>query len=623
MHISSWQTSRRLDHPLHHPLPHRHSAKLQLEAQVQYRLGNYREAITLYNTLFSDHKELQKSPEVIANLVAACALGGRSADIAPTLSSFKISSSDGFEIGFNAACGLIEEKQYKKAEEALLLARRAGEELLYDEEMEEEEIEAELAPITAQLAYLAAIGSGSSGSTGSKVQEAIDTLRSVVEGGSDQATTAVAAIDLAASLLRQHPGDRKSALEGLKVLEPFVERSGGWLRVGKGVEGRLGIPHCEALLGTYTSCAIVSGKTDIAREALRSLDKFFKGSMTTALLQAALLARDGKSKEASAILEQHAPTSTAGSDSLPLHLIRVQLAASRGDTAEAAALLASVGEGQPQPKSGVVVQASTPAVLATRAALLEQSGDVEGAQGVLREALRNAGKGTAAARWALRRLAVLSLRSGDLDGATKELQALVAQDEGSLEDPEVLGMLPRVVACCEPGAAGTLSSLLAASVPRLPAAEVDALEAAGAVATRRTGGGGGGGEVPIPASQKEKIAAAGGGASEDTTNDAQLKEKKKKKRKRKIRYPKGFDPENPGPLPDAERWLPKWERSDAKKARKKRRDKEMVKGSQGAGKVDASLDASTSAAAAAAAGSGGGGGGGGGGKSNKKKKGRR
>ena len=31
-----------------------------------------------------------------------------------------------------------------------------------------------------------------------------------------------------------------------------------------------------------------------------------------------------------------------------------------------------------------------------------------------------------------------------------------------------------------------------------------------------------------------------------------------KKRNRKIKYPKGFDPVNPGPEPDPERWLPKW-----------------------------------------------------------------
>merc|ERR1711953_695857 len=56
--------------------------------------------------------------------------------------------------------------------------------------------------------------------------------------------------------------------------------------------------------------------------------------------------------------------------------------------------------------------------------------------------------------------------------------------------------------------------------------------------------------------------------------------KKKRKRKRKIRYPKGFDPENPGPPPDPERWLPKRERTEYKK-RMRKRDKALARGPQG------------------------------------------
>ena len=56
-----------------------------------------------------------------------------------------------------------------------------------------------------------------------------------------------------------------------------------------------------------------------------------------------------------------------------------------------------------------------------------------------------------------------------------------------------------------------------------------------------------------------KTRAADGGAMRE-----------KKKRKRKIRLPKGFDPANPGPPPDPERWLPKWQRSDYKKKRNRR-----------------------------------------------------
>lgn len=46
--------------------------------------------------------------------------------------------------------------------------------------------------------------------------------------------------------------------------------------------------------------------------------------------------------------------------------------------------------------------------------------------------------------------------------------------------------------------------------------------------------------------------------------------REKKTRKRKVRLPKGFDPANPGPSPDPERWLPKWQRSDFKRKKNRR-----------------------------------------------------
>lgn len=76
---------------------------------------------------------------------------------------------------------------------------------------------------------------------------------------------------------------------------------------------------------------------------------------------------------------------------------------------------------------------------------------------------------------------------------------------------------------------------------------------------------------------------------------------RRRRSSRKKRLPKGFDPENPGPPPNPERWLPKWQRSDYKKKRGSRhRAKEVVKGSQGAGKVDESLDIASAAGASRA-----------------------
>jgi signal recognition particle subunit SRP72 len=44
----------------------------------------------------------------------------------------------------------------------------------------------------------------------------------------------------------------------------------------------------------------------------------------------------------------------------------------------------------------------------------------------------------------------------------------------------------------------------------------------------------------------------------------------KAKANTKIKYPKNFDPANPGALPDPERWIPKWQRSKGKKKLKMR-----------------------------------------------------
>ena len=56
------------------------------------------------------------------------------------------------------------------------------------------------------------------------------------------------------------------------------------------------------------------------------------------------------------------------------------------------------------------------------------------------------------------------------------------------------------------------------------------------------------------------------------------------KRKRKPKLPKNFDQENPGPMPDPERWLPKWQQAKYKKFAKKRGI--YLKGAQGDAQVD-------------------------------------
>jgi signal recognition particle subunit SRP72 len=75
-----------------------------------------------------------------------------------------------------------------------------------------------------------------------------------------------------------------------------------------------------------------------------------------------------------------------------------------------------------------------------------------------------------------------------------------------------------------------------------------------------------------------------GKAKEEKEDTDAEKKVAKKKKNRKKRFPKNFDPEKPGPMPDPERWLPRWQRSSSKKKMSKKARESMVfKGAQGAG----------------------------------------
>lgn len=66
------------------------------------------------------------SMEVKANMLAAFVAGNRASDIPDVSKSYGVSASDGFEISYNQACGLVDAGDHKNAKEQLELALREG-----------------------------------------------------------------------------------------------------------------------------------------------------------------------------------------------------------------------------------------------------------------------------------------------------------------------------------------------------------------------------------------------------------------------------------------------------------------------------------------------------------------
>lgn len=530
-------------------------ARLQLEAQIHYRLGDNKEAIALYSELFRSHSA--ESREVQTNVVAAYVAGGRAGEVPAVMQAMKISAKDSFEIAFNAACGLVEAGQLRAAEEQLQLAVRVGEEALYDEDLGEDEVAAELAPVTAQLAYVAErLG---------RRDEAVVGYEGVLALGLDDANTAsVATNNMYAGLLAAATSatSRKVAGEAVKKLDAFMERSGGILRIKAGLESRLGAPQREALLCSYAGAALLANKNDVAKEAIRSIEKQLPGAAATAMLQASLFWREGKPREADA--------AGGGGGASEAALMRAQLAAARSDPQQALQHLSSISDAAWQAR---------PAVLATKLALLEGQGQAEEAAGMLSAALQQwqsapeSPQRSAAVSWTLKQLAAQCLRQGALERAAAHYSQLIGLDPSALHDAEVLSRYAQLAAACAPQDAAGLARQLPGAAGKLSAAELDALENA---------------SIAVTSVRRKAVEEAA--APEAQKADGAAAEHKKRKRKRQQRLPKGFDPANPGPPPDPQRWLPKWQRSDAKKLRKKMKGKDAVKGSQGAGKVDESLD---------------------------------
>ncbi|CAN1152927.1 Signal recognition particle subunit SRP72 [Linum perenne] len=519
----------------------RNSETMLLEAQILFRLGRMDACIDVYQNL---RKSKLDSLEI--NLAASLILAGRSSEVQTMLDGQRIKPSSSYDLAFNTACSLVETKKYVEAEQLLQQARRIGQESLLDANWAEEDIEIELAPIAVQLAYVQQLLGRS--------QEAVEAYTEIINPNlaDDLSSLSVAVNNLVAE---RGP---KEVSDSLKKLELLKEQGITDYRLASALD-KLSPKQRETIYANRLLLLIHANKMDQARELVSALPRMFADSEMPVLLQAAVLVREKKAARAEEILDQFA-------EKFPLKskvalLARAQIAAASGHHQIAADSLSRIPDIQ-----------HMPATVATLVALKERAGDIDGASAVLDSAVKwwkNSMSENSKLSVIMQEAAAFKVKHGQEADAARLFEELVTS-HGSTD---ALVGLVSTIAHVDIDKAEAYKKKLK-PLPGLNGIDVDSLEKTSGAKPIE------GGAFRVPAAEESK------------------KEKQqKKKRKRKPRYPKGFDPANPGPPPDPERWLPKRERSSYRPKRKDKRAAQ-VRGSQGAVAREKNEAAASSSAAA-------------------------
>ncbi|CAI9778574.1 unnamed protein product [Fraxinus pennsylvanica] len=448
------------------------------------------------------YQEIQKSKieSLEINVVASLVSAGRATDVQGALDSPTL----------NAFLG-------KPFPEVDIYLCRIGQESLMEENLANDYVEIELAPIAVLLAYVQQI----LGNT----QEAFESYTNVIKRNlADESSLAVATNNRIALKGPKDVADR------LRKLDKLIEKGEGpqTFQLARGLDLKLSRKQREAIFINRLLLQLHSNKMDQARELAFALPSMFPDSVMPALLQAAVHVRENKANKAEEILGQFA-------DKFPdkskvFLLARAQVAASAGHPQVAAESLLKIPDIQHKP-----------ATVATIVSMKEHTGDIDSADAVF----------DAAIQW----WSSAMTEDKKLDIIMEEAASFKLRHGGRTR--------LHTTAHTNIEKAETYEQQLK-PIPGLKAVDVGSLE--------KTSG--------------AKHVESGSTVSITAAYEAKSKEKTKKKRKRKPKYPKGFNPANPGPPPDPERWLPKRERSSYRPKRKDKRAAQ-IRGSQGAVTKDA------------------------------------
>ncbi|XP_005517598.1 PREDICTED: signal recognition particle subunit SRP72 [Pseudopodoces humilis] len=507
----------------------------ELYGQVLYRLERYDDCLAAYRDLIRNSQD-EYEEERKTNLSAVVAAQSTWEKVVPEDLGLREAT---YELCYNSACALIGQgklnEAMKKLQKAEELCRQS---LSEDSDVTEEDIEAELAIIHGQMAYIMQLQG--------RTEDALQLYNQIIKlKPTDVGLLAVIANNIITINKDQNVFDSKKKVK---------------LTNAEGVEHKLSKKQLQAIEFNKALLAMYTNQADQCRKLSASLQSQSPEHLLPVLIQAAQLCREKQHAKAVGLLQDFADQHPANAAEIKLTMAQLKIA--QGSVTKACMILRSIEELQHKP--GMVSALVT---------MYSHEEDIDSAIEVFAQAIQ----------WyqqyqpkspvhlsLIREAANFKLKHGRKKEAISDLEELWKQNP---KDVHTLAQLISAYSLVDPEKAKVLSKHLPSSDTMSLKVDVDALENShGATYVRKKAG--------------------------KLTGDNQQKEQgqgevKKKKKKKKGKLPKNYDPKV---TPDPERWLPMRERSYYRGRKKGKKKDQVGKGTQGSTTTGSSeLDASRTA----------------------------
>ncbi|MBN3280068.1 SRP72 protein, partial [Polyodon spathula] len=509
----------------------------ELYGQVLYRLERYEECLAVYRDLIrnsqDDYEEERKT-----NLSAVVAALSAWEQASPEDLGLPETS---YELCYNSACTLIGQgrlpEAMKKLQEAEELCRQS---LSEDSDMTEEDIDAELAVIHSQMAYVMQLQG--------RTEDALQLYNQVIKlKPTDVGLLAVTANNIITINKDQNVFDSKKKVK---------------LTNADGVEHKLAKKQLQAIDFNKALLAMYTNQADQCCKLAASLQSQNPGHPRPVLIQVSQLCREKQHSKAIDLLQSFSEKHPESASEIKLTM--AQLYVVQGHVTKACDILRSIED--LKHKQGIISALVT---------MYSHEEDIDSAIDVFSQAIQHYQEhqpNLSAHLSLVREAANFKLKYGRKKEAISDLEQLWKQNP---KDIHTLAQLISAYSLVDQEKAKSLSKHLPSADKMSFNVDVDALENShGATYVRK------------------KAAKVTGEIIPNQQGQGDIKKKKKKK---KGKLPKNCDPKA---TPDPERWLPMRERSYYRGKKKGKKKEQVGRGTQGAtsgasGELDASKTASS------------------------------